>query len=67
MEWISVKDRLPEEKGEYIVAYHLCHNDNVYAGMLVGTDSFRGKNAWAKKKYQRVTRWMQFPELPKEE
>lgn len=65
-EWISIKDRLPEEKGEYLVTYHPCYWDNVYEELRVGIDSFRGKSAWAKKKYQRVTHWMPLPELPKE-
>ena len=65
-EWVSVKDRLPETAGEYLVVYHPCHRDNVSAEICVGIDSFRGKTAWAKKKYQRVTHWMPLPEPPKE-
>lgn len=63
--WISVDDRLPKEKGDYLVAYHPCHWDNVDDEICVGIDNFRGKTAWAKKKYRRVTHWMPLPEPPK--
>ena len=64
-EWVSVDDRLPDCKGEYIVAYHPCHWDYVdYDKVQVGTDSFSGKSSWAKRKYQRVTHWMPKPEPP---
>ena len=63
-EWISVEDRFPE-KGEYLVAYHPCWWDDVeYGKVCVGMDTFRGKTSWAKKKFQRVTHWMPFPEPP---
>lgn len=66
-EWISVEDRLPDVKGEYIVAYHPCWWDNVdYDKTLVGIDSFRGKTTWARRKFQRITHWMPLPEPPKE-
>lgn len=65
MEWVSVKDRLPEKKGLYIVAYHPCHWGNVSEETEIGMDSFRGKECWAKAKYQRVTHWMPLPEPPK--
>lgn len=65
-EWISVKERLPKTPGEYLVAYHPCHWDNVLPEIRVGTDSFRGRTTWAKKKYQRVTHWMPLPEPPEE-
>ena len=63
-EWVSVDERLPETAGEYFVVYHPCHWDNVSAKICVGIDSFRGKTAWAKKKYQRVTHWMPLPVPP---
>lgn len=66
-QWISVNDRLPKEKGEYLVAYHPCYWDNVSEGTVVGIDSFRGKTQWAKKKYQRVTHWMPLPDPPEGE
>jgi hypothetical protein len=58
----------PKEAGEYIVAYHPCYWDNVVTKVTkVGIDNFRGKSAWAKKKFQRVTHWMEKPEPPKED
>lgn len=67
-EWISVKDRLPEEKGEYLVAYHPCYWDDVKEYVTyTGIDTFRGKTTWAKKKFQRITHWMPLPQPPKGE
>lgn len=66
--WIPVTERLPEEKGACLVVYHPCYWDDVkWDKDCVGVDTFRGKTAWAQKKYQRVTHWMPFPEPPKEE
>lgn len=62
--WVSVDERLPDNKGEYLVAYHPCIWDFVSDEICVGFDSFRGKTTWAKKKYQRVTHWMPLPEAP---
>lgn len=68
-EWISIKDRLPERKGQYIVAYHPCMWDNVMQETVVGIDSYRGGKGgiWVKNKYQRVTHWMPMPLPPKED
>lgn len=64
--WVSVEESLPESAGEYIVAYHPCYCACVNEAVtLIGMDSFRGKTAWSKRKYQRVTHWMPKPELPK--
>ena len=41
-EWISVEERLPQKKGEYLVAYHPCYWDRVYPEMRTGIDTFRG-------------------------
>lgn len=64
--WVSCSERLPTEKGEYLVTYHPCYWDNVWDDIKVGIDSFRGKTAWAKKKYQRVIAWCELPEPYKE-
>lgn len=67
MSWIPVSERLPDKKGEYLVAYHPCYWENVHdAFIFVGVDTFRGKTTWAKNKFQRVTHWMPLPEPPKE-
>lgn len=67
-EWIPVTERLPDEKGEYLVAFHPCWWDDVQEDKtVVGTDTFRGKTTWAKKKFQRVTHWMPLPQPPKGE
>lgn len=60
--WISVEDRLPEEKGMYLVTYHPCYWDDVNPEVEVGIDTFRGKTTWAKKKFQRVIAWQPLPE-----
>lgn len=65
IEWISVNDRLPNEKGDYLVTYHPCHWDNVSEEVCVGIDNFRGKTAWAGNKYKRVTHWAPLPEPAK--
>lgn len=65
--WHRVEEP-PKKPGEYIVAYHPCYWDNVNTKVTeVGIDNFRGKSAWAKKKHQRVTHWMDKPEPPKED
>lgn len=60
--WISVEDRLPEEKGMYLVTYHPCYWDDVNPEVEVGIDTFRGKTTWAKKKFQRVIAWQPLPD-----
>lgn len=65
-EWISVNERTPEEKGEYLVAFHPCYWASVHEDQwCVGLDSFRGKASWAKHKYQLVTHWQPLPSPPK--
>lgn len=65
--WHRAQVGSPKEAGEYIVAYHPCYWDDVDTEVTrVGIDNFRGKSAWAKKKFQRVTHWMEKPEPPKE-
>ena len=65
--WIPCSERLPEEKGKYLVTYHPCYWDNVKDEIRVGIDTFRGRTTWAKKKFQRVIAWMPLPEPYKEE
>ena len=69
--WISVKDRLPDCNGKYLVAYHPAYWDNVnYNEVDVGTDSYRvlktpGRKSWAHKKYRLVTHWQPLPDQPR--
>lgn len=56
--WVKVEDRLPAEQGTYIVAYNSCYNEVPFSdAVLLGTDTFRGKTAWAKHKSQKVIAW----------
>lgn len=66
--WHRVEDGLPKKAGEYIVAYHPCWWNDVKTSVTeIGIDTFRGKTSWAKRKFQRVTHWMDKPEPPKED
>ena len=61
-EWISVKDRLPEESGEYL-AY--CGE---YDGICVlYYEVLKTKGKWRTKWKDDVTHWMPLPEPPKGE
>lgn len=60
-EWIPCNERLPEEKGEYLVTYHPCYWDDVSQEIKVGIDNFRGRSTWAKNKYQRIIAWKPLP------
>lgn len=62
IKWTPVTEELPTRKGEYLVTYHPCYWDNVEESVEVGIDTFRGRNAWAKKKFQRVIAWAEKPE-----
>ena len=65
--WHRVEEP-PKGKGEYIVAYHPCWWNDVKTSVTeIGIDTFRGKTSWAKRKFQRVTHWMEKPEPPKED
>ena len=61
-DWIPVEERLPEEKGVYLVTYHPWYWDDVESEIKVGIDTFMGKTAWSKRKFQRVIAWMPLPE-----
>lgn len=61
-DWIPVEERLPEEKGVYLVTYHPCYWDDVESEIKVGIDTFMGKTAWSKRKFQRVIAWRPLPE-----
>lgn len=61
-EWIPVSERLPSEKGEYLVTYRLVlYGDVLDSEDKVGFDTFRGKTSWAKKENHRVIAWRSIP------
>ena len=64
MKWISVKDRLPEEKVNCIVHYQnsYCDNDGYWA---IGFCCYDGEKFQFDPAYK-VTHWMPLPEPPKE-
>ena len=64
-EWISVDDRLPEEKVNCIVHYKhaYCDNDDYWA---IGICFYDGEKFQLNPAYK-VTNWMPMPELPKGE
>lgn len=69
--WISVKDRLPNCNGQYLVAYHpVCWDDVRYNEVYVDIDSYRelkipGRKSWAHNKYRLVTHLQPLPEVPR--
>ena len=73
MEWISVKDRLPEIDHEVLIIYTIGKDDNefnVYETARVDnvTEYSNGKVAdWRRDGYSSVkpTHWMPLPEPPK--
>ena len=63
-EWVSVKDRLPEEKVDCIVHYKhaYCDNDDYWA---IGMCFYDGEKFQFDPAYK-VTHWMPLPKPPKE-
>ena len=71
MEWISVKDALPEEDGEYITMTNATGKSHGVIALRYVTTTVRGKVVRRWKRYGRispweVTHWMKMPEPPKE-
>ena len=64
-EWISVKDRLPEEKVNCIVHYKhaYCDNDDYWAIGICFYDGEKFRMDWSYK----VTHWQYLPQPPKGE
>lgn len=62
-EWISVKDRLPEENGRYLCIWEDCDKKNI------DCVNFRdGFFPWEELLGERlITHWMPLPEPPKED
>ena len=63
-EWLSVKDRLPEESGMYIVTANDGHAQRV--SFVQWQKKNRMWNLTGARSYWRVTHWMPLPEPPKE-
>ena len=62
IQWHWVDECLPDTPGEYLVTYHPCYYDYVDMDRVeVGLDTFRGKSAWARRKYQKVIAWEEKP------
>ena len=80
-EWISVKDRLPEDRGYYLVAYRDKYNESIsiafdmYVKCNIGewwesefACDIAKQFLWATRlQDQEVTHWMPFPRPPKGE
>ena len=64
-EWISVEDRLPEEKAKCILYYQhaYCDNDDYWA---IGMCFYDGEKFQINPAYK-VTHWMPLPQPPKGE
>ena len=70
-EWISVKDRLPEEDGEYITMTNARGRSNGVLSQRYVTSTVRGKimsRWWWNQRLSPwlVTHWMPLPEPPKD-
>lgn len=60
-EWVSVKDRLPDKQGYYLVA--IPNNWRKPVEWSLMTLFFRGKTKWATCNGS-ITHWMSLPEHP---
>ena len=63
-EWISVKDRLPQVKGEYVLIYD-SHHRNIYKAWYVGDIDVWFSNEYLPQ-FINITHWMPLPKPPKE-
>lgn len=64
MEWISVKDRVPDEAGTYIVTAHDGHKTRVT--FRKWQNRFKCFDKSGSGAYWNITHWMPLPEPPKE-
>ena len=65
-EWISVKDRLPEDRGYYLVAYRDKYNESTSITLDMYVICGAGE-WWANEFTHNITHWMPIPEPPKGE
>lgn len=61
-EWISVKDRLPEKRGEYL-CYYKFEPDSPD---VICENTYQGSGLWLSE-MDKVTHWMPLPQPPKGE
>ena len=59
-QWISVKERLPEKDGSYIVRSSL-------TGKVFTAHFWTGNGTWSGSAKTYISHWMPLPEPPKEE
>lgn len=68
MEWISVKDRLPEDERDVLTCYYCKPNLNMRFMSVLSYFVFDSIPHWQHESIGIViTHWMDLPELPKEE
>ena len=65
-EWISVKDRLPEDSGYYLVAYRDKYNESTSIDLDYYVKCGAGE-WWANEFTHNISHWMPLPEPPKGE
>lgn len=67
-QWVSVKDRLPKQKGRYIVncRHRVNNGERSYTRDYVNIIHFRGKTQWATGT-DCISHWMDLPPFPAEE
>jgi hypothetical protein len=64
MEWVSVKDRLPEKYGEYLV-FFICFWCEGVIDFWMDVQTYNPEcNYWARCNNDHVAFWMQLPEPP---
>ncbi len=67
-EWISVKDRLPEKRGEYLCYFRYPGIDVPSLNFIcdvICQNTYQGSGRWLSD-MNNVTHWMPLPEPPKE-
>lgn len=67
-QWISVKDRLPETSGKYLVAYYSMQFKRYFLDLLYYHARDKDDYFYCAENYkQKIDYWMPLPELPQAE
>lgn len=67
-EWISVKDRLPETNGKYLVAHYSMQFKRYFLDLLYYDTQNKDEYFYCAEGYKlKVDYWMPLPEPPKKE